>query len=45
MPQAAARMTARDRDAGRYQRHGPEQTLLYKIVEKYYPAFTAHLAA
>ena len=41
---AAARMATRDRDAGRYQRHRPEQTLLYRIVDEYYPAFTAHLA-
>ena len=42
---AAARNAARDRDAGRYQRHRPEQTLLYRIIEQHYPAFTAHLAA
>ena len=40
---AAARMASRERDAGRYQRHRPEQTLLYQIVEEYYPAFTTHL--
>lgn len=46
MPHAAAARTAtRDRDAGRYQRHRPEQTLLYRIIDEYYPAFTAHLAA
>ena len=45
MPHAAAARTAtRDEDAGRYQRHRPEQTLLYRIVEAYYPAFAAHLA-
>jgi len=27
-----------------YQRHRPEQTLLYRIVERHYPAFTDHLA-
>jgi ribosomal protein S27E len=27
----------------RYQRHKPETTLLYKIVEQYYPLFLAHL--
>lgn len=27
-----------------YQRHQPEQTLLYQIIEKHYPAFTTHLA-
>ncbi len=42
---AAARTATRERDAGRYQRHRPEQTLLYRIVEQHYPAFTAQLAA
>ena len=37
-------MATRDEDAGRYQRHRPEQTLLYQIVDEYYPVFTAHLA-
>lgn len=32
------------RGAGRYQRHRPEQTLFYRIVEAYYPTFAAHLA-
>ncbi|MGA7799578.1 MAG: IS91 family transposase [Gammaproteobacteria bacterium] len=41
---AAARTATRDRDAGLYQRHRPEQTLLYRIVDEYYPAFVAHLA-
>jgi len=41
---AAARNAEGDRSAGRYQRHRPEQTLLYRIVEQHYPAFTAHLA-
>jgi hypothetical protein len=27
------------------QRHRPEQTLLYQLVEEYYPAFVAQLAA
>lgn len=45
MPHAAvARTASRDRDAGRYQHHRPEQTLLYRNVDEYYPAFTAHLA-
>ena len=44
MPQVAARMASRDENTGRYQRHRPEQTLLYRIVEEYYPAFAAHLA-
>ncbi len=28
----------------RYQRHRPEQTLLYQLVERYYPTFVDHLA-
>lgn len=31
--------------AGEYARHRPEQTLLYQLVEQYYPAFVEHLAA
>ena len=40
----AARTATRDEDAGRYQGHRTEQTLLYRIVEEYYPAFAGHLA-
>jgi ribosomal protein S27E len=29
----------------RYQRHRPEQTPLYHIIEQHYPTFTAYLAA
>lgn len=39
MPHVAARTASRDRDTGRYQSHRPEQTLLYQIVDEYYPAF------
>ena len=28
-----------------YERHHPEHTLLYQLVEEYYPAFKAHLEA
>ena len=28
-----------------YARHRPEQTLLYQLVQEYYPAFVSHLAA
>ena len=28
----------------RYKRHRPENTLLYQLVERYYPQFTANLA-
>ena len=31
--------------ASEYARHRPEQTLLYQLVEQYYPAFVEHLAA
>ncbi|MCG7983733.1 MAG: hypothetical protein JAY90_13415 [Candidatus Thiodiazotropha lotti] len=37
-------MASRDEDAGRYQRHRPEQTLLYQVVDEYYPAFAALMA-
>ena len=30
---------------GQRDRHRPEQTLLYQLVEAHYPAFVAHLAA
>lgn len=29
----------------RHQRHQPENTLLYRIVEQYYAAFLSHLQA
>ncbi len=32
-------------DASRYERHRPEATLLYQLVERHYPAFVAALAA
>ena len=37
---------SRNKEAGAYlyQRHQPENTLLYRIVERYYPEFTAYLA-
>lgn len=28
-----------------YQRHRPEQSLLYRLIERYYPALVEHLAA
>ena len=39
-----ARTASRAEDAGRYQRHRPEQTLLYQIVAEYYPAFAELMA-
>jgi ribosomal protein S27E len=44
MPHVAARMASRDVDAGRYQRHCPEQTLFYQLVDEYFPAFAALIA-
>ena len=41
----AARSADKGSGGFRYQRHQPEQTLLYEIIEQHYPAFTAHLAA
>lgn len=42
---AAARNAAPVPDVGSHSRHRPERTLLYRIVETYYPAFAANLAA
>ena len=33
-----------DSDAFHYQRHQPEQTLLYRLIEQYSPQFTAQLS-
>jgi hypothetical protein len=44
MPHVAARMASQERDTGRYQRHRPEQTLLYQIVDEYYPVFAGLMA-
>ncbi len=41
---AVARNAEGDWPAGRYQRHRPEQILLYRIVEEYYPAFATPMA-
>jgi len=41
---AAAGYRDKEASAYRYQRHQPENTLLYRIVERYYPEFTAYLA-
>jgi hypothetical protein len=42
---AAAKNAEGDRLAACYQRHRPKQTLLYRIVEEYFPAFATHAAA
>jgi len=43
-PQAAPRSAAARPATSRYQRHRPEQTRLYQLVERHYPAFLEHLA-
>jgi len=44
MLQAAARLIGNEA-APRYERHRPEQTLLYQIVAQHYPRFLTQLAA
>jgi hypothetical protein len=44
MLQGAAWLSGHE-GAPRYERHRPEQTLFYKIIEKHYPRFRAQLAA
>ena len=41
----AGREASRGERVPRYERHRPEQTLLYQLVEEYYPAFEAQWAA
>jgi hypothetical protein len=43
-PTRAAASAERDGCAASYQRHRPERTLLYQIVEQHYPAFVAYMA-
>jgi len=45
LPLPAGGEASPDGGAFRYARHRPERTLLYQIVEEYYPAFVSHLAA
>jgi hypothetical protein len=44
MSDVAVGMASRDVYAGRFQRHRPEQTLLYQIVDEYSPAFAAYMS-
>jgi hypothetical protein len=44
LPSPAGREASPGIGAPPYVRHRPERTLLYQLVEKYYPAFQAHLA-
>lgn len=41
----AGREASPDHGVHRYERHRPEQTLLYPFVEQYYPAFVDQMAA
>jgi len=41
----AGREASRGERAPRYERHRPEQTLLYQLIEEYYPAFEEQWAA
>lgn len=43
-PMLAARTADRGLGTYRYQRHQPENTLLYQIVEQHYPLFVTYLA-
>ena len=45
LPSPAGREASSGTGAPPYVRHRPERTLLYRIVDEYYPAFKAHLAA
>ena len=45
LPLPASREASAGEGATHYTRHRPERTLLYQIVEEYYPAFVSHLAA
>ena len=44
LPLPAGREASAGVGAARYERHRPERTLLYQLVQEYYPAFKAHLA-
>ena len=39
----AARSAGTEWGAYRYQRHQPEQTVLYRIVAQHYPLFVTHM--
>jgi len=45
LPLPAGREASTGEGAAYYVRHRPERTLLYQLVEEYYPAFVSHLAA
>jgi ribosomal protein S27E len=45
LPLPAGREASQGGGAARYERHWPERTLLYQLVQEYYFALKAHLAA
>ena len=45
LPLPAGRGASLGVGASVYERHRPERTPLYQLVEDYYPALKAHLAA
>lgn len=45
LPSPAGREASSGGSAPPYVRHRPERTLLYQLVEEYYPAFKVHLEA
>ncbi len=45
LPLPAGREASADFGASRYERHRPERTLLYQLVEEHYPALKVHLTA
>ena len=44
LPGPAKTDTSGNKDQWRYERHRPEQSLLYQTVERYYPDFLEQLA-
>ena len=42
---SAGREASQDGGSVEYERHRPERTLLYQLVEAYYPVFEAQWAA
>ena len=45
LPLPAGREARAGVAASRYERHRPECTLLYQLVEDYYPTLKSHVAA
>jgi hypothetical protein len=45
LPLPAGREASPGVGASVYERHRPEHTLLYRLVQEYYPALKAHLVA